>query len=368
MDTWVGIPALNALAAFHPRRKCPDKLNRIGVMCSFALGDTLLFSAAVQSLRAHFPEQYIVFFCGPQNLAAAELIPGLSKLVVINLLQPRESIRLMRAEQLDILLDFSSWQRLTAFYSLMSGARFTVGFRTPGQHRHRGYDRVADHTRDRHELDNFHGLLQSVGVTERSRPAIVPPAVPLPELLTRGKQVVVFHMWPSGVRSYTREWPEDRWITLAKHLAIPGAQSETLFVITGAPSDEARSEAFVQKLHAAGLEAESFVGRDGFASLCQLLLHSRLVVSVNTGVMHLAAILSAPTISINGPNRNGRWGPVGPRAIGVESPGSGCGYLHLGFEHGEGATDCMERITVDMVLDAADNLLGVGQQFAVAGR
>ena len=80
-----------------------------------------------------------------------------------------------------------------------------------------------------------------------------------------------------------------------------------------------------------------------------MLEGARVLVSVNTGVMHLGAILGTPTVSINGPNRNGRWGPVGPRAIGVEAPGEGCGYLHLGFDFDGQATDCMERITVEMV-------------------
>lgn len=359
VDIWVGIPVLNAIAALRLRRKCPVKVDRVGVMCSFALGDTLLFSAAVRSVRNHFPTQHLVFFCGPQNFAAAELIPGVDELVVISLLRPLETIRRMRGQHLDLLLDFSSWQRLNAIYSLLSGARFTVGFHTPGQHRHRGYDRVAEHSRERHELGNFRALLQAVGITEQYPPSIVPPAIPLPEPLTRGKQVVVFHLWPSGVRSYTREWPEDRWVSLAQRLAAQPDAGETLFVITGSPSDQVRSNPFVQRLREAGLEAEAFVGRDGFASLCQLLLHARLVVSVNTGVMHLAAILGAPTISLNGPNTNGRWGPVGLHSIGLESPGEGCGYLHLGFEHNCGATDCMERITVEMVLDAAESLSNV---------
>jgi ADP-heptose:LPS heptosyltransferase len=164
------------------------------------------------------------------------------------------------------------------------------------------------------------------------------------------------------VRSYTREWPEDRWVTLAKRLAALQGGGKMLFVITGSPSDQVRSDPFVRKLRELGLEAETFVGRDGFATLCQILLHARLVVSVNTGVMHLSAILNAPTISLNGPNSNGRWGPVGSRAIGIESPGKGCGYLHLGFE--SGATDCMERITVEMVLAAADDLLGIPSPIA----
>ena len=106
-------------------------------------------------------------------------------------------------------------------------------------------------------------------------------------------------------------------------------------------------------MQAEGLNAVAFVGTDGFKSLARMLAHARCVVSVNTGVMHLAAIVGAPTVSINGPNRNGRWGPIGPRALGVEAPGEGCGYLHLGFNFDGQATDCMERITVDDVAAAA---------------
>jgi len=358
IDVWVGIPILNVLAVFRVRRKYPDKIDRIGVMCSFALGDTLLFSAVVQSVRSHFPTKHLVCFCGPQNLAAAELIPGVDELIVIDMLKPRETISRMREQHLDLLLDFSPWQRLNAFYSMMSNARFTAGFRTQGQYRHRGYDCVVEHSRHLHEVDNFRALLQSVGIEEHHPPCVAPPTMRLHELITRGKQIIVFHLWPSGVSSYLREWPEDRWITLAKHFAALSGEGETLFVITGAASDQVRSEPFAQKLRDTGLEAEVFVGRDGFASLCQVLLHAKLVVSVNTGVMHLAAVLGAPTISLNGPTNNGRWGPVGPHAIGVQPSGEGCGYLHLGFESNNGSTDCMERITVDMVLAAADNLLG----------
>jgi len=325
-------------------------------MCSFALGDTLLFSSALQGIRAHFPTQQLIFFCGPQNKAAAELLTGIDAMVSINILKPRYTIRRMREQKLDLLLDFSAWQRLTAFYSLLSGARFTAGFRTPGQYRHRGYDRTAPHSPDLHEVDNFRSLLQAMGITERHAPALLPPAVPEPALLARGRQIVVFHLWPSGVRSFLREWPLDRWIALAHELKkLVG--SDVLFVITGAPSNLERCEAFCRQIQADGLESEVFIGRDGLGALCQILLHARLVVSVNTGIMHLAAILGAPTISLNGPNRNGRWGPVGSQAVGIESPGTGCGYLHLGFEHGDLTAGCMERISVEMVCTVAADLL-----------
>src|SRR5271170_3623258 len=132
MDYWLGIPLLNILATLRVigrRRQWPMKVARVGVICSPALGDTLLFSAALQDVRAHCPDSEIIHFCMKQNLAAAELIPGADRQVLIDLTKPGESIKRMRAERVDVLLDFTSWQRLTAFYSMMARAKFTVGFK-----------------------------------------------------------------------------------------------------------------------------------------------------------------------------------------------------------------------------------------------
>ena len=358
LDYWLGIPLLNLLATFRPRHKSlPQNPHRIGVMCSPALGDTLLFSAALQDIRAHFPTAHLVHFCMKPNLAAAELLPGADKRVILDLTNPRQSIAALRAEHIDLFLDFTSWQRLTAFLTMMSGAKFTVGFETPAMHRSRGYDRTAPHRNGMHEVENFRTLLRSLNIPTGAPPAIVLPPAPAP--FPEETDVVVFHLWPSGARSWLREWTEPapadsdtRWLQLADRLATPN----TLFVITGAPSDLERNNLFVAKLQAASHRARTFTGTDGFRTLAHLLQQARVVVTVNTGVMHLAAIVGAPTVSINGPNSNTRWGPIGPRAIGVESPGQGCGYLHLGFNFDGQPTDCMQRITVDMVAAAAEQV------------
>ena len=353
LDYWVGIPLLNVLATLRLRRTLPKDIKKLGVMCSPALGDTLLFSGALRDLRRHYgDETEIVHFCMKQNLAAAEIIPGAGRRVVINLTKPSATIAQMRREKLDAMFDFSSWQRLTAFYTMMSGAKFTAGFTTAGQYRGRGYDVQVTHRDDRHEVENFRAILNALHIDSGLAPAVRLPDSTEPERLTEGADLVAFHLWASGQRSWLREWPEDRWVALAEKLAGP----ETVFAVTGAPSDLVRTEPFVARLRDAGLNAVAFVGEDGFQSLARMLKLARVVVSVNTGVMHLAAIVGAPTVSINGPNRNGRWGPVGPRAVGVEAPGEGCGYLHLGFNFDGQATDCMERITVDMVADAAEKV------------
>jgi ADP-heptose:LPS heptosyltransferase len=349
MDYWLGIPLLNLFAICMKtgrRRAWPTEIRRVGLMCSPALGDTLLFSAVEQDVRTRFPRTELIHFCMKQNVAAAELLPWADRRVIISLTKPAESIRRMRSEQLDVFLDFTSWQRLTAFYSLMAGAKFTAGFETAGQSRGRGYDVRVEHRSDRHEVDNFRALIESVGISAGSQPGVVVPTVG-EEPLAAERDLVVFHLWASGTRSWLREWPQDRWLALAKRLSRP----ETCFVITGAPSDQIRAVPFVKRMLESGLKAVAFSGSDGFVSLAHVLNRARVVVSVNTGVMHLAAVLGAPTVSINGPTRNSRWGPIGKYAVGVEAPGGG--YLHLGFEFNGNPSDCVERISVERVLAAA---------------
>lgn len=346
MDAWVGIPVLNFLATFSKHRQWPEKIERIGLICSPALGDTLLFSAVVADVRAHFRNACLVLFCTRQNIAAAMLIPAIDKHIVVEMTNPRTTVRELRAQNLDLLIDCSAWQRLTAFYCLLSGASFTAGFRTGGQFRDRGYDLTAVHRNDRHELENYRSLIRVMGITAELPPTIEPLAAPCPEVLSRGKELIVFHAWPSGANSSFREWPDDRWVELGVRLA----GENTLFLITGSPTDLPNSERLSERLRSSGLCAEPFVGGDGFNMLCQLLLNCKMVVSVNTGVMHLAAILGAPTFSLNGPTNNERWGPVGPKAIGIQSKGKGCGYLNLGFEFKNKPTDCMARISVDDVM------------------
>lgn len=354
LDYWVGTPLLNLLATFHRKRKIPGQIQKIGVMCSPALGDTLLFSAVLQDLRSQYPSTPITHLCMRQNQAAAEIIPGADHRILIGLTQPLEAVRVIREQHFDVLLDFSSWQRLTAFFTLTSGARYTAGFRTQGMNRSRGYDLVVEHTRDRHEVDNFRALLAGSGMVSPST-ILHEPAVSVPDGPTpfAGEEVVVFHPWASGQKSWLREWPDDLWVALAQRLS----SGNTLFVLTGAPSDQPRMAALLERLHATGLRAEPFVSPDGFVSLTRLLRHARVVVSVNTGVMHLAAVAGAATVSLNGPTAEHRWGARGARVANVRPADGSGGYLHLGFEFKGQAADIMPRISVDQVVCACESVM-----------
>ena len=369
LDYWVGIPLLNALGIFRRRRLVPSRLQRIGVLCSPALGDTLLLSGPMQDLRAALPAAHIVHICTLQNLAAAEIIPGADERLLVDFTSIARTITKIRAQHLDALLDFSVWQRLTAFYTMLSGAKFTVGFDTSGQHRSRGYDRVVKHSPERHELENLRSLLAGSGLVPPIR-SPHQPAVTISRFTSEPFEgetdPVIFHPWASGKHARLREWPEERWVALAQRLE----EDSTTFFITGAPSDLPRIKQLVDLMRSAGLRAEPFASQDGFFSLTRLLRRARVVVSVNTGVIHLAAIEGSPTVALNGPTAECRWGARGPCVLNVQPADGSGGYLHLGFEFKGQPEDIMERITVDQVVEACESLTAsyIGPEYAVSGR
>jgi ADP-heptose:LPS heptosyltransferase len=102
-------------------------------------------------------------------------------------------------------------------------------------------------------------------------------------------------------------------------------------------------------------------GRLSLAQVVDLVAGSACVVSVNTGIMHMAAAAGAPTVGLNGPTSAVRWGPIGDLTASVNSSLAGCGYLNLGSEYEGEREDCMVGITVDdvgravrQVMDRAD--------------
>jgi len=359
VDLLAGIPLVNLLALTRRRQKWPDLIHRVGVFCSPTTGDTVLFSAALLDIRSFFgPTVEIVHFCGLMNRSAAQLLNGADRCVVIQPTKPLSAMRKIRDERLDLFFDFSSWQRVTAFLALTSHSRYTIGFRSAGQHRHSGYDIAVEHRADQHELENYRDLLRGVAIPVHAEPQVTVSDGDLPHPWQQENDIVVFHLWPAGGPMSMREWPKEHWIALAKKIAQPN----TIFAITGAPAEIEQSRAFAQQLSAtAVVRAVPFEGEGGLVHLVRLLRRARLVVSVNTGIMHLAAVVGAPTISLNGPTAGHRWGPRGKQCIGVSPADGSGGFLHLGFELGRRREDVMKRISPDQVAEAA-SLLRCGTQ------
>ncbi len=352
VDRWAGCPIVWLLSLFHRKRARPHDVGRIGVLMFGAIGDAVLSSAIIHDLRREFPSARITAFVSAANSGILELIDGPDAVVTIPLSRPLRALSMLRKGRFDVLIDTAQWPRISAVLAALAAAGYTIGFKTPRQLRHMAFDVAVPHSAQRHELDNFRALPGCLGITGQALPRFKRELFEQAALHCR-PPYVVFHPWATGYRSRFREWAAENWVRLASIVIQRGYR----VLITGGPQDVERSEALVASLGNPG-EMEVLAGRVTLRGTTMALINARAVVSVNTGIMHIAALLGVPTLGLHGPTNPRRWGPVGRNCIVVgPGPESGCAYLNLGFEYPAHPPDCMAAITVEEVTAHLNGLL-----------
>ncbi len=359
LDRYAGIPlaamAAAARAAERPRR-CgePSAARRVGIICLGAIGDLLLLSGLLRGLRHELPRASLELVVSSGNAGAVPLLGEADAVAAFDVRHAAAMVRHVRARRYDLLFDSTQWARLGAIVSSLSGAGLTVGFSTAGQWRSLGYDRVVTHSARQHETENFLALGRALWPGRAGAPALRRPAgtPPLAAGMADGRRHAFLHMWPAGYKSHLKEWPPEYWACLARELAGRGFS----VWLTGSGSDAARNAAFVREQLSGAAHIHSLAGRASLPDLAWLLARADAVISVNTGIMHLAALAGAPTVGLHGATDPRRWGPVGPRCVSLLPRTGQCAYLNLGFEDPSGAEPALAHLPVEDVLAALGGL------------
>ena len=350
VDRYGGIPAVALLGALRGRRRFPASISSIALLKAGAIGDTVLLSAAVGDLRRAFPHAWLVLFSAESNYEIGRMLGGVSKVFRVPISNPVAALRILRSVPVDVILDFGQWSRAEALFSLASKSAFTAGFQTTAQYRHYGYDIAVEHSAEVHELENYRALVRTLGVQADSMPHLEAlEANPLAE-----RSYVVCHLWPGGINSDVKEWPLKNWTQLFGELMRRGLE----VVLTGSLADRNRNQELTTSLPRDALDNVHNVAGLDLAKTAAVLAGARLVVSVNTGIMHMAAALGSSVVGLQGPTSSKRWGPIGEKSIAVDSTLKGCGYLNLGWEYPKNPPACMEAISLESVVHACDALLG----------
>jgi len=92
----------------------------------------------------------------------------------------------------------------------------------------------------------------------------------------------------------------------------------------------------------------NLVGKTTLKDVASILLESDLLISVDTGIMHLGAALGIPTIALFGPTAPWRCGPYGQKHIVIQKE-VGCNPC---YKKKCKSKLCMKSITVDDVWEA----------------
>ena len=283
-----------------------------------ALGDVVHTLPLAAALRRAFPDGVIDWVVDERSAPLLDLVSGLDRVVVLRT-RSRPPVRALarcrralRQRAYDVALDAQGLGK-SALVARLSGAARVVGFTTPFlRERWAGwlYTERADPGRPRHVVERNLGLLAALGVNPS--PWAFPLRTPASEAPARtrarlgvgagGGRFALLNpnaAWPSKC------WPAERFGAVASWLRrahrLPSA------VLWG-PGDEARAEAVA----AASDGAAAVAPPTGLGDLVALARAAAVMVSGDTGPLHVAAAVGTPVVGLYGPSdpaRNGPWSP-----------------------------------------------------------
>lgn len=341
------------------------------------IGDLLMTLEAIATVRARLPHARLDLVIGSWNRALAGMIPFVDRVETLDLpwiardadgwsrTELYRRARAWRRERYDIAVNFESDIRSNLLLAL-SGAPVRAGFESAGGGSlltcALSYDTSA-HT----STNALRLVTEAFRETRPENVAPIPrPLLAVPDSARSAVTTLLGSSEPGGANPLVgihvsggrqiKQWEPRRFGELATKLACDiGAR----LVFTGTEADRSLVNAAREAMPST-LPVVDLVGQldlVGLAALCERL---NLLVTGDTGPMHLAAALGTPTVAIFGPSDPRRYAPTDPRhrIVRVDLTCSPCNRIRLPPARCRGhVPDCLEAVTVDAVHRAAGDVL-----------
>lgn len=209
----------------------------------------------------------------------------------------------------------------------------------------------------RHRIAQYRMLMGQAADGPVANHPLLPPAAEVARWRRRlGGETPVVGVMP-GSNAPARRWPAERFSDLVRRLTDRGARC----VVLGGPGETGLTAAVA----AAARSAVDAGGATDLPGLVALLSVCDLVVTNDTGPMHLAGAVGTPTVTLWGPSDRSVARPVGVRTVEVDGGPLPCRPCHknecprsgAGTRLARAHEECMRLITVEQVLEAAGALL-----------
>ena len=344
---------------------CPEAVESILLIRLDHLGDVLLTTPAVRSLRQAFPQARITMVVKEWSLEAIKNNPHIDKIIIFNPFwtipsQERtrtmgvagiwQLVRQIRREGFDLAIDFKGDFR-SILIAYLSGAKRRVSYGIRGG----GFLLTDDipYESEIHEIDKNLRLLTPLGINPEDNEMELyfngEDMAKVKRILAQkgidlSRRTIALHY---GGASQFKRWDMEKFICLAERIT---ENNSTNVLIFGGPHERE------------ALQLSENPGKGIFLmpdmTICQMAAafkRCELLVCNDSGPMHVGLAVGTPTVAIFGPTFPDRFGPKDLKKNRVVHSGlscSPCWYPDKAIGCRE--RNCLTSVAVDSVLEAVD--------------
>lgn len=334
------------------------------------LGDIILAQPAVRYLRDKYPTSRLVAIIGPWSREIVQIawpvddieevsFPGFTRSAEGSLIAPYRQLR-HEARRLSLLRARTAYVlRPDAWWAAWLSALITPTVVTADNPLARRFaNRIVPIDEDSHA--SARALRIAGGKSQPIQSAFdsYPLKLPVSEasantarrvLSDRGVEQRFVAIHP-GSGAAVKEWPVNRWRTVARAMA----QRRLSVVLTGSAAEASLCEAIGDDIP----DVVSLAGQTSVSTLAALLQRADIVIGPDCGPLHLAVAVGTPTVHIFGPSDPRRYGPWGStdrhRVVHAGWSCPRCGDLS---NQRSAACGCMLAVGPEDVIQVANSLL-----------
>jgi heptosyltransferase I len=324
-----------------------------------ALGDVVHAVPAAAALRAAHPHARIDWLVEARHRAIVDLVTVVDRVVALEGRSMKawlDAARVLRQGRYDVALDLQGLMK-SAVLARMSGATRVIGFsiwhlREKSARPFYSETEARGDEPEPHVIQKNLRLLQTLGVRDEVVRFPLAASHSPARARVQAEAGGPFALINPGAAWPNKRWPAARFGEVAAFLRdVRGLPS---FVLWG-PGEEALAQQVVD----ASAGAARLAPPTGLADVLALARAAALMVSGDTGPLHIATAAGTPTVALFGPTDPARNGPWAPGDVSLSRYGAcGCRYERRCRQ----AAWCLDTLGV------ADVTAGIQQRLAGARR
>lgn len=289
----------------------PQAIRSICIVRLSALGDVTHMLPVIHTLKTHYPEIKITWVIGKVEHQLLGHLPGV-EFVIFNkkngIKEYRHISKQLGNRSFDALLLMQVSLRASLLGRVIHANR-KIGYdKTRANILHGLFinERIS-YTPKQHVADSFLSFLNNLGISEKvyqwDLPAVPGAEVLAQRILEPGRPCLIISPCSSHK---LRNWNSKGYAAVADHAV---KQYGMQVVITGGPSPEEHlmADEIIRMCKIAA--PVNIVGRDTFAQFIELLRRTTVLVTPDSGPMHMAAITDTPVIGLHAASNPLRSGP-----------------------------------------------------------
>jgi len=308
-----------------------------------AIGDVVHTTALFRSLKNYDSEIKIHYATFKTPAVLIEKDPDLEKVWVLEGKTYKHLIKLakdMRKEKFDVFINLQPSIK-TKVFSLFLGSKKTLTYKK---------------TFNLHAVENFWITAKPIFkdiLLDKEIKIYLPDEAKerIKSLIEPDNKLVGFNMGVSSVRK-GRKWPLDYWTELAKMLI---AKYNCQIVLTGSTEDVEEAKI----IENSSPNITSFCGKLSLTESAALMQRCNLIISADTGPLHIATAVETFAIGLYGAAPISRTGPFGNNSFALKSDMDciPCNRRKCKFlKKDEQYSPCLLKLMPDKVLDVINDI------------